>query len=412
MKKILVILDGASDLGTKIFAGKTPFEAAETPNLDFFARNGKMGHMYPLKKGMIPGSDNALISIFGNDFKNCKRGVYEAVGSGFKLKRGDLALRTNFGTIENLKTRKVIDRRVGRTLSNKEAEILGDVLNKKIKLDCEFEFKPTIQHRGVLVLRGGFSDNIGNIDSEWAKPGVKENVFKFSEPSDDDEVSKYSADVLNRFVEQGFRILNNYAVNLERKRKGLFPANMVFMRGGGVEVPKLKKYRKWMSVNSMPLEIGISELSGMKNFSFKYPELKGIDIYDNLYKCLNKSIKFAIKTIKKRHRDFDGCYIQFKETDIPGHDNKPHEKKNMIEIIDKKFFSFLRKFVQDKDIKVVVTCDHSTPCKLKMHSSHPVPVLVYGSGRDVSERFTEVESRMGDLGEFCGVEFMRISGLG
>ena len=368
--------------------------------------------MYPIDEKTVPGSDNSLINIFGNNPLSCKRGVYEAIGLGFKLKRGDLALRTNFGTIENLKTRKVIDRRVGRTLSNKEAEILGDVLNKKIKLDCEFEFKPTIQHRGVLVLRGGFSDNIGNIDSEWAKPGVKENVFKFSEPSDDDEVSKYSADVLNRFVEQGFRILNNYAVNLERKRKGLFPANMVFMRGGGVEVPKLKKYRKWMSVNSMPLEIGISELSGMKNFSFKYPELKGIDIYDNLYKCLNKSIKFAIKTIKKRHRDFDGCYIQFKETDIPGHDNKPHEKKNMIEIIDKKFFSFLRKFVQDKDIKVVVTCDHSTPCKLKMHSSHPVPVLVYGSGRDVSERFTEVESRMGDLGEFCGVEFMRISGLG
>ncbi len=415
MKKILIILDGASDLGHPALDGKTPLEAAETPNLDFFAENSKMGYMYPLEEGVVPGSDNSLISIFGNNPDLSKRGVLEAVGAGFELKRGDLALRTNFGTIENLKTRKVIDRRAGRTLSIKEAKILGEVLNEKIKLPVKFEFKPTIQHRGVLVLRGGFCDDITDIDSEHMFMGKsvlagRNDKFKFSEALNDDEISKYTSNLLNNFAEQTFKILNNHHVNLERKKKGLYPANFLFIRGGGVWVPNLKKYKDWMSINSMPLEIGIAKLSWMKNFSFNYPELKGVDVYDVLYKGLNKSIEFAIRTIKKNHKNFAGCYIQFKETDVPGHDNKPLEKKNMIEIIDKKFFGFLREFVKKKDIKVVVTCDHSTPCRLKAHSSHPVPVLVY-PGQDLSERFTEVESRVGDLGKLYGKEFMERTGL-
>jgi len=411
MKKILIVLDGAAGLPLGVFGGKTCLEVAETPNLDFFAKNGKMGSMYPLDEKIVPESDTALISIFGNDFRLSKRGVYEAIGAGFKLKRGDLALRVNFGCIENLKNKVVVDRRAGRTITTKEARSLAESLNEKVKLPCKFEFKSTVQHRGALVLRGGFSDNISNIDSEWSVPGKKSLQFKFSEPLDDDENSKYTANIVNEFVEQAFRILNNHPVNLERERRGLLPANMLFIRGGGIEIPKIKKYRNWMSINPMPLEIGISELSGMRVFSFEYPELKGIDVYDNLYNGLNKTIKFAIKTIKKQHRNYLGCYIQLKETDIPGHDNKPYEKKNMLEIIDKGFFSFLRKFVLNNDIKVVVTCDHSTPCKLKAHSADPVPVLVYGAGRDDTVRFSESEATRGSLSKFRGVEFMEKTGL-
>ena len=67
MKKILIVLDGASDLGVSCFGGRTPLEVADTPNLDFFADGGKMGYMYPLGDEIVPGSDNALVSIFGND---------------------------------------------------------------------------------------------------------------------------------------------------------------------------------------------------------------------------------------------------------------------------------------------------------------------------------------------------------
>lgn len=412
MKKILVIIDGGSDLPLDVFGGKTPFEAAETPNLDFFTKNGKMGYMYPINERFVPGSDNALTSIFGNNFNLSKRGVYEAVGAGLSLKRGDLAARINFGTIENIKSKIVLDRRAGRTLTSKESKILAKTLNEKIKLPCEFELKSTIQHRGVLILRGGFSENISNIDSEYNRDNKKSLTFSFSKPFDDeDENGEYTSNILNDFVEQAFKILNNHPINLERIRKGLLPANMIFMRGFGVEIPKIKKYSNWMSINSMPLEIGFAEISKMKNFSFDYPELKSIDSYKNLYESLNKNIRFAVKMIKKRKNDFLGCYLQLKETDIPGHDNKPYEKKNMIEIIDKNFFGFLRKFVLKKKIKIVITCDHSTPCKLKAHSADPVPVLVYGDDRDDTVFFSENQAKIGSLGKIYGLEFMKKTGL-
>ena len=412
MEKILVIIDGGADLPVKEFNGKTPFEAARTTNLDFFAKNGKLGYMYPINEKIVPGSDNALISIFGNDPSCRKRGIFEAIGAGFKLKRGDLALRANFGTIENLETKKVIDRRAGRNLTLKETELLAKTLNGKIKLPCKFEFKTTVQHRGVLVLRGGFSENISNIDPEYDESGNKSEIFKFSEPLDDEENSDYTSDIINNFVDQAFKILETHPVNIERKRKGFFPANMVFLRGGGVEIPLLKQYKTWMSINSMPLEIGIASLSGMKNFSFQYPELRGNKmIYETLFEGLSKSINFAIKTIKKENKYYNGCYVQLKEADVPGHDGKPFEKKKMLEIIDKKFFGFLRKFAKKKEFKIVVTCDHSTPCKLKMHSSDFVPVLVYdGEGKD-GARFSEKDSKKGSLGKIYGEEFFEKTGL-
>tara|TARA_Y100000034_G_C6881821_1_gene404210 strand:- start:81 stop:1313 length:1233 start_codon:yes stop_codon:yes gene_type:complete len=409
MKKVLVILDGASDLGVKVFGSKTPLDVADTKNLDWLAKNGQLGYMYPIDEKTVPGSDDSLVSIFGNNPKLSKRGVIEAFGLGVKVNRGDFAVRTNFGTIDNPKSRRVIDRRAGRTLSTKEAQILAKALNNKIKIDSKFEFYPGVQHRGVLVLRGGFSDNITNTDPEYRSDD--DYHFRFSKPLDDEENSKHTSNILNNFLVQSFNILNQHTINEIRRKKGLLPANMLFTRGGASEIPKLKKYKTWMSINSFPLEIGLAELMGMKNFSFKYPELKKIDVYQNLYDGLNKSIKFAIKTIKKQHKNFSGCYIQFKETDIPGHDNKPYEKKNMIEIIDKKFFSFLREFAIKNKVKVVVTCDHSTPCRLKKHSRYPVPVLVYGEGKDETEKFSEKEARKGDLGRFFGKDFMKKTGL-
>ena len=343
LKKILIILDGASDLPCALLNGKTPLESAYMPNLDFFVNNGKMGLMYPIDKDTVPGSDNALVSIFGNDPGLCKRGVYEAIGSGIELKKGNLALRINFGTIENLKSRKVIDRRAGRTLTTKEVSLLTRSLNEKIKLPCKFEFRNTVQHRGVLVLRGNFSDAVSNTDPEWSKKD-KTYEFDFSESLDESEDSKKTAEIINEIISQAFTILNNHSVNYERIKKGLLPANMIFLRGAGNSIPKIKQYKNWMSINSMPLEIGISRLSGMKIFQLNYPELKSIDSYRNLYEGLYNTIDSSKKILKKEYKNFSGGYIQIKETDIPGHDNKPLEKKKMLEVIDKEFFSFLKKF--------------------------------------------------------------------
>jgi 2,3-bisphosphoglycerate-independent phosphoglycerate mutase len=406
MKGILVIIDGLADLPCKILGEKTPLEAAETPNLDFLAARGEMGYMYSVRPGFIPESDEAIVSIFGNEVISSTRGQLEARGTGLDLVRGDLALRANFATIDSLDKKNIIDRRVGRTLTTAEAEVLSVALNK-INLPYKFQFKPTVQHRGALVFRGGFSDNFSGNDSTYIQGKASEtSKISLCRALDDDENSQYSANVVNEFLEKAYEVLDNHPINSERKKRGLLPANYLLVRGAGIEVPKLKQYRNWFSTNYMPLEIGFSKVCGMENYSFAYPKLKSLDSYENLWDGLKEACSHNIKCLKKYSDKYQYAYVHIKETDYPGHDNKPIEKKQMIEHIDKTLFKFLREFAPPKGIKVVVTADHATPCKLKAHSADFVPVLFYNMAIPKSQKFCEKEARLGTLGRLTGNELL------
>jgi 2,3-bisphosphoglycerate-independent phosphoglycerate mutase len=149
----------------------------------------------------------------------------------------------------------------------------------------------------------------------------------------------------------------------------------------------------------------------MKVVTFDYPKLKKLDSYENLWEGLKKACYFSIKTLKKYYKKFDYAYIHIKETDLPGHDNKPIEKKLMLEYIDKTFFKFLKKFAPPNKINVVVTADHSTPCKLKEHSADPVPVLFYNNSIPKEKKFCEKEARKGSLGRIMGNELLKKVGF-
>lgn len=412
MKGILVILDGLGDLPNKVLNDMTPLEAAQTPNLDFLAARGVMGYMYPVKPAFIPESDEAIVSIFGNDLISSSRGQLEARGSDLKLTRGDLAFRANFATIDSLEKGNIIDRRAGRTLTTEEANILAKAINK-IKLPCEFVFKPTVQHRAALVFRGGFSDDISGNESTYNQGmHLPSDKIKKCKVLEDDENAQYTINIVNDFLEKAYDVLKNHPVNTERIRKGLLPANFLLIRGAGIEPPKLKQYKKWISSSYMPLEIGFSNVCGMKNYSFEYPELEGIDAYENLWKGLRKACKHAINVIQKNINRADYAYIHIKETDIPGHDNKPVEKKLMIEYIDITLIKYLRSVAPQNKIKIVVTGDHSTPCRLKAHSADPVPVLFYNCGQiPVAKKFCEKECRRGELGRIMGPELLQKVGF-
>ena len=412
MKGVFVILDGLGDLPIKQFGNKTPIEAAKTPRLDFLATRGEMGYQYPVKVGYVPGSDEAVVSIFGNDLKSSSRGQLEAWGSDLTPKKGDIALRVNFATIDTIEGGNVIDRRAGRTLQSKEAKELAKAVNE-IDFPYKFKFVATCQHRGVLVISGDFSDKITGDDITYTK-GNAEEIRKIvpCRATVKNENAIHTADVLNEFLILAYDVLRKHSVNKERKRKGLLPANYLLVRGPGVEKPKLKQHKKWVSANYMSLEIGFSKLSGMQNFSFNYPALKGIDSYDNLWSGLRKAVKHSIKVVKKNLNKADYCYIHIKETDLPGHDNKPIEKLKMIEYIDKTLFKFLARICPMKKIHLVVTGDHSTPCKLKNHSADPVPVLFYnGSIPSEKKTFGETEARKGKLGKMVGGEMLRKVGF-
>src|SRR3990172_3712496 len=357
MKGILVILDGLGDLPLKQLGDKTPLEAAEMPNLDFLANRGQMGDMHPVRPGFVPESDEAVVSIFGNELVNSSRGQLEARGAGIKLMRGDLALRVNFATIDSLGSGKIIDRRAGRTLTTAEAEILAKAINK-IKLSCAFEFRATIQHRAALVLKGGFSDNVTGNDQTYQKgqETAAETIGTFK-PLDEDENSVYTANILKEFIDKAFEVLDKHPVNEERRKRGLLPANFLLIMLAGIEPPKLKFYKRWMAVTYMPLEKGFAKICGMTSFSFDYPKLKNLDAYSNLWDGLKEACSFSEKMIKKNFKDFDYTYLHIKETDLPGHDNKPMEKKHMLEYIYKTLFSFLASVAPPNKIRVVVTGD-------------------------------------------------------
>lgn len=410
LKGILVILDGIGDLPHKLLGDKTPLEAASTPNMDFLATRGELGYMYPVRPGFIPESDEAIVSIFGNDLISSTRGQLEARGTDLKLTRGDLALRINFATVDNRD--KIVDRRVGRTLTNEEAEILSRAVNSRVKISSDFFLEPTIQHRGVLLFKGGFSDNFSINDATYLQGKHKEmEEVGRCVPLDEEENTQYTVNILNEFLDKAHEVLEAHPINKERKKRGLLPANYLLVRGAGIEPPKLKQYKNWMSPSYMPLEIGFSKVSGMKVSTFEYPKLSGMDSYENLWEGLKKACKFNIKIIKKSLKTFDYVYVHLKETDLPGHDNKPVEKKEMIEYIDKTFFKFLRKFAPPNKIKVVVTADHSTPCKLKAHSADPVPVLFYNDSILKQKKFCEKEARKGTLGKILGKDLLKKIGF-
>jgi len=408
LKGILVLVDGMGDLPHKALGEKTPLEAAKTPNMDFLATRGEMGYMYPVRPNFVPESDEAIVSIFGNKLMESTRGQLEARGAGIDLTRGDLALRVNFATIDNLKEGNIIDRRAGRTLSNPEAQELAAAINEGMDIKAKFVFEPTIQHRAALVFKGGYSDNFQGNDATYNK-GKSEEVNKVSwcKALDKDENTHYSVNTVNEFIEKAFNILDNHPVNKKRREKGLMPANYLLVRGPGIEPPKLKKYKNWISLNYMPLEIGFSKMSSMKNYSFNYPKLKSIDVYENLWKGLRKACKYSVKTLKKHMKEASYAYIHIKETDLPGHDNKPHDKKEMLEYIDKTLFKFIKKIAPPKDINVVVTADHSTPCKMKNHSADPVPVLFYNHSIPKEKTFNEKEARKGALGRIQGGDLFK-----
>ncbi|MDI6737583.1 MAG: alkaline phosphatase family protein [Nanoarchaeota archaeon] len=408
MKTLFIILDGAADRPCAELGNKTPYEAANIPNLDFLAKNGRCGLVQTVGKGIAPESDFAVMAIMGYDpYKYFTgRGPLEAYGAGIKLEKQFLALRTNFATVEG---NEIKDRRVGRSLTTLEAKELEKEINKKVKLPCKFIFKSTTEHRGVLVLYGKFSADVSNTDPAYEKKGTF-GVAKAVSSNKIEECialkkgAENTAGIINDFVEKSKRALDESKINAKRKAKGLLAANAILPRDAGNKLPRLPKKEKWAAVVGMPLEIGLAELAGMKILKVKYPPITSSDAYRHIYECLEAEIRDSLKYLKSQWNKFDSFYLHIKETDIPGHDGLPEEKKKMLELIDKKLFSEIRKL----NARIIVTSDHATPCSLKSHSDNPVPLLVYdGKNRDNLNGFSEKECRKGSLGTILGKDILK-----
>ncbi len=418
MKKILyIILDGLGDLPLKELGNKTPLEAAVTPNMDRLTQSGKLGIVYPVGKGIAPESDIAVISLLGYDAHKyyTGRGPLESFAEGLSVNDGDVAFRVNFATVaEDGKTIK--DRRVGRNLTTEEAVALAREINSKVTLSsATFEFKSTIGHRGILVIRGmhqKLSGWITNTDPAYGREGVFgvakekfENTVSVSEPMpgyENDLAAKEATKLLNEFTEKSIKVLNEAAINKKRISEGKMPGNLILSRDAGDHLPKFPSIAsvfnlKFGSFVQMPVEKGIALLTGIDIIDV--PQSTGhLDVDYPVW------AKIALDSIQK----YDGIYVHIKGPDEPAHDGDFQKKKESIEAIDKYFFPSLLSKLDLVNTIIAITADHSTVCAVKAHTSDPVPLLVCGGNikSDGSMSFSEKAARLGSIGELKGVDIM------
>jgi 2,3-bisphosphoglycerate-independent phosphoglycerate mutase len=332
MKKILfLLLDGLGDVRYSQLGNKTPLEAAKTPVMDSLAFNGYCGKLTPIGFGKyVPLSDASLMTFsnFGYDVRKIKpnRGFVEAVGAGIKIKNGNLCARTNFAIVD--KDWRILDMRAGR-LKTEEAERMAKKINR-IKFYAPFKFVATYEHRGVLVFFGSFSDKIPIPDPHLPMKKVRK-----------------SSKMLNDFMDLVYSTLKGDK------------ANFLLIRGLGSKLPKIKKFGFTacaIGVGDKPLDHGISTLIGIK--TLRFPREKE----------MTSAHKRAIDGAFNK---FDFVFVPFKETDIPGHDGDFRRKVKEIELVDK--------FIGTLDLKdklIVVTTDHRTVCKKRVHARGSVPTMI------------------------------------
>jgi 2,3-bisphosphoglycerate-independent phosphoglycerate mutase len=418
MKKILyIVLDGLGDLPIKELGNKTPLEAAFTPNLDRLAQKGKTGLVYPVAKGIAPESDIAVISLLGYDAHKyyTGRGPLESFAEGLSVNDGDVAFRVNFATAGDDGI-AIKDRRVGRNLTTEEATALAKEINAKVTLSSgTFEFKNTIGHRGVLVIRGMRSKLSGwvtNTDPAYDREGVFgvakekfENVTDESRPMpgyEDSQEAKEAALLLNEFTKKSHKVLNESLINKKRVSEGKLPGNLILSRDAGDHLPKFPKIDTLFNLSfgsfvQMPVEKGIALLTGMDIIDI--PESSGhLDVDYPVW------AKIALGSIEK----YGGIYVHIKGPDEPAHDGDFMKKKEIIEAIDKFFFSALLPELDINNTIIAVTADHSTVCAIKAHSADPVPLLVSGGSvkPDGSLSFSEKAAKLGSIGAILGREIM------
>jgi len=406
---VYVLLDGVGDLPHPNLVGKTPLDAASTPNLDRLAKNGTMGQVITVGKGIAPESDIAVFNMLGYKFKHddyAGRGVVEAIGIGIDFKDGDLALRGNFATLND--DGVIIDRRAGRKIEKQDTEAVSNEIEEKIKFSDENAtaiITPTIGHRLVIRIRSNctLSSNISNTDPAYVRVagmGIAKAVTDFLKiekclPLDEESHTKLASKLVNELTEQSLDIMKKSKVNERRKENGKKLLNGILLRDAGNIYPKVTPINdlhsmKFSCIVDMPVEIGISEILKMKTY-----DAGGLTDYE-------EKAKVAAKAMDEQN----AVYVHLKGPDEFGHDGDAQGKMENIEEIDKRFFGTLLDNIDSSKVAVIVSADHSTPCINKGHSADPVPLLISGDmvTNDDTQRFTEIEAKKGRIGLIDGAQ--------
>lgn len=373
---VLVVMDGLGGLPHPD-TGLTELESAATPNLDALASRSATGLHMPVGPGISPGSGPGHLALFGYDpiRYDIGRGVLSALGVGFALEPGDVAVRLNFATLDA--QGRITDRRAGRP-SDAENLRLIDKLRAGINppYGVQIYFESEKEHRAVLVLRGdGLHADVTDTDpQETGVPPLR--------PESKTRDGEALARALRHVLDEARRVLSDEPV-----------ANALLARGIDAyhAYPTIReRYRlSGRVIARYPMYRGVAKLVGMDVMEPAKDDAGSVDILGD------------------RFDDWDFHFIHFKAIDSRGEDGDFAAKVAAIEAVD----ALIPRIAALKPDVLVVTGDHSTPSALRAHSWHPVPVLLASPWcrPEPGSTFGERACRRGELGIFAAKDIMTLA---
>lgn len=376
-KIVYLIIDGVGGLAIPE-RGQSELQAARLPNLDDLAARSATGMLEIVGPGITPGSGPGHLSLFGYDPMEYTvgRGVLAALGTDFPLQHADVPARVNFATIDE--QGNVVDRRAGR-ISNETNERLCAKIRENINVDFEGEifFQKVKEHRALLVLRGeGLSGDVADTDpQETGVPPL--------EPGATSSEGARTAAIVKEFVNQVREILVDE-----------YPANMILLRGFDryESYPSITERFKLrgLSIADYPMYRGVTKLIGMDLYPLVGDMAGRFDALE---------AEYGEKT--------DLYFLHIKQADARGEDGDFDAKVQVLEEVD----AFVPRLTALEPDVLVVTGDHSTPCALRYHSWHPVPVILHSRYARVDDvdRYDEYACARGSLGLRPGVHLMGLA---
>ncbi len=376
-KCVLLIVDGLGDLPSTQLGGRTPLEAAETPNLNQLAAAGSYGLLDPVVPGEIPNTHSGsgmLFGVFPDDIDRMTRGPVEASGAGRELRRDDIALRANFATVEEQGDGLlVIDRRAGR-IDSGTGELAATLAEVDLGDGVSGFLQSTDQHRCVLVLAGpGLDAAVSDTDPGDSGLPAMVQLCRPLQPG-----AEKTAGKINRFVEEAHRRLALHPVNAKRKKQGLLPANAVITRGAGA-VFNLDNVLRKRGVSTAVVAgcntvIGLARILGFEAVTdSRFTADPGTD--------LNAKIKAVLDALKNN----DMVFLHVKAPDLFSHDRDPAAKRDFLERLDEALV-----ILKHAGVMVALAADHTTDSNSGAHTADPVPALLFDPWRNGHEEHTSI----------------------
>ena len=374
MKYVFFVPDGAADYPCDDLGGKTPLEAAETPNMDWLAREGKGGTVKTIPDGAGAGSDVAALSLLGYNPLDyyTGRGPLEAAYRGIRLEPGEFAYRCNLITEEN---GLVKDYSAGH-ISSEDATVLIETLDNALGTEV-IRFYPGVSYRHLLILRsGGSTETVCNPPHDVLDKPVAEAL-----------PSGPGAELLLDLIDRSRPILADHEINTGRRMAGKNPANLIWPWGQG-GAPHLKTFKeRYGKTGSV-----ISAVDVIKGLGF-YMGLNILDVpgatgyFDTDYQS---KARFALQALK----DGDFVFVHVEAPDEAGHGGLTGEKVKALENFDHQLVGPVLAGLKGQEFRALVSPDHETPISIRTHTRGPVPFALFGTDgpADAMTAFNEREA--------------------